>query len=204
MFGYLFFIWSRRSDVCLDLSRCTCVRANTHNACGACALVFRITGAQVTLTQTAEIFRLNEMVIRMDAELRDVRNKLHHREMGVEEALIRSCLLHCPLSSSRAVLRLLHSNTRGQTTDGTQRTARIRSASLSYSSPTARWPAFGCPYLEVVLYWLSSLFEGVRPGVSPSPYPVCVERMPSRLSFSAMCTGCASAGVTFLEDSEAA
>ena len=147
MFGYLFFIWSRRSDVCLDLSRCTCVRAYTHNACGACALVFRITGAQVTLTQTAEIFRLNEMVIRMDAELRDVRNKLHHREMGVEEALIRSFLLF----SSCAVFQLLHSNTCRQTTDGTQRTARIRSASLSSSSPTARWPAFGCLYLEVAL-----------------------------------------------------
>ena len=29
------------------------------------------------------------MVIRMDTELRDVRSKLHHREMGIEEALIR-------------------------------------------------------------------------------------------------------------------
>ena len=53
---------------------------------------FGVMDAQVTLTQTAEIFRLNEMVIRMDAELQDVRNKLHHRELGVEEALIRSSL----------------------------------------------------------------------------------------------------------------
>jgi len=44
---------------------------------------------EVTLTQTAEIFRLNEMVIRMDSELREVRSKLHNREMGIEEAMMR-------------------------------------------------------------------------------------------------------------------
>jgi len=44
---------------------------------------------EVTLTQTAEIFRLNEMVIRMDSELREVRSKLHIREMGIEEAMMR-------------------------------------------------------------------------------------------------------------------
>ena len=70
---------------------CVCVCARVYARVRARAR-FGVMDAQVTLTQTAEIFRLNEMVIRMDAELQDVRNKLHHREMGVEEALIRSSL----------------------------------------------------------------------------------------------------------------
>lgn len=105
--------------------------------------------AQVTLTQTAEIFRLNEMVIRMDAELQDVRNKLHHREMGVEEALIRSSLLL--FSSSRVDLWLLDPNVHWHTTDGMQRTARIHLESLSYLSPTAHSLVSGCRCLEVSL-----------------------------------------------------
>ena len=44
---------------------------------------------EVTLTQTAEIFRLNETIVRLDNELQEVRSKLHHREMGIEEALVR-------------------------------------------------------------------------------------------------------------------
>ena len=45
-----------------------------HSTYGSCYLI---------------LCRLNEMVIRMDSELREVRSQLHHREMGVEEALIR-------------------------------------------------------------------------------------------------------------------
>jgi len=44
---------------------------------------------ETTLTQTAEIFRLNELVIRMDSELKQTQIKLRHREMESSEAMHR-------------------------------------------------------------------------------------------------------------------
>jgi hypothetical protein len=117
--------------------------------------------AQVTLTQTAEIFRLNEMVIRMDAELQDVRNKLHHRELGVEEALIRS-----PLTPILVFLVLISGVCTLTCTGTPQMACRGRRGSIwrachIRAQPLARW-CLGA----VVLKCLSRLLLGMCANLS--------------------------------------
>ena len=101
------------------------------------------------------------MVIRMDAELREARNKLHHRELGVEEAMIRSAIRLLILTRYNMSLDEITPPIFSLVLD------RLLESSISSSLSTT---SEQCCSMRWTLAALPSPYDGFRPSCSLSDH----------------------------------